>query len=193
MPHKDASPARPVTCFRCYVASRRHKAAWPCMQVSEHACWSSKYYGQIISAALAAVGESSMLMSGVHFLHSGYSVPLLYVALSRGNDPKVLARSTWATSTAILSSTGAHIASLANHASMGRCRRAKTGLLCRCTTRPCSDRDRLCRGRECACDRWREQGHLCGEHRGRKGGHAGAYVDCKLPQFASLSCMRFRD
>lgn len=30
------------------------------MQVSEHASWSSQYYGRIISAALAAVGEASL-------------------------------------------------------------------------------------------------------------------------------------
>ena len=36
------------------------------MQVSEHASWSSKYYGRIISAALAAVGELSLCHHTLH-------------------------------------------------------------------------------------------------------------------------------
>ena len=37
------------------VAWRRKRCA---MQVSEHASWSTQYYGRIISAALAAAGAS---------------------------------------------------------------------------------------------------------------------------------------
>lgn len=36
------------------------------MQVSEHASWSSKYYGRIISAALAAVGELLLCPHAFH-------------------------------------------------------------------------------------------------------------------------------
>ena len=36
------------------------------MQVSEHASWSSKYYGRIISAALAAVGEAWLPAASIY-------------------------------------------------------------------------------------------------------------------------------
>ena len=41
-----------------YAKAQEHEQ---CMQVSEHASWSSKYYGRIISAALTAVGETKCL------------------------------------------------------------------------------------------------------------------------------------
>ena len=39
-------------------------------QVSEHASWSTQYYGRIISAALAAVGALHIAAPGIHDMES---------------------------------------------------------------------------------------------------------------------------
>ncbi len=58
------------------------------MQVSEHASWSSKYYGRIISAALAAVGEAWLPAASIYTAQAcGSLLSMRCIAKSHPSTP----------------------------------------------------------------------------------------------------------
>jgi len=140
-------------------------------QVSEHATWSSRYYGRIISAALAAVGARRAAAgpctgtaAQVPSASACGQRPAAHRAPAAITCMLVAARSTCMSLVKGLG-LGMALAGLQPAPAQG-CFPASVTWCGRRAGRPGADRHGVRRGRGGAGVRRRRQAHLCGQHRG---------------------------